>query len=288
MRLRYEEMTSAELAAAAASLGDAVAVLPVAAIEQHGAHLPLGTDAMLSDAMVETTIAQLGARAGGPVERFPAQAPDSPSQTARPEDHRVTFLSTLRIGASAEHSAFAGTLSLDWQNATATLIEIGSGLARAGFRRLVIVSAHGGNTASVDTAALELRRTNGLLVGTAAWLRFGTPAGLLPDGELASGIHGGAVETALMLHFRPELVRTGAIAAHPSLQDDLARSATHLRAHGKLGFGWMAGDLNPAGVVGDARLATPDIGAAIAAHQATAFCAYLDDMLAFDLNRLTP
>lgn len=267
MRPRYEEMTSAELAAAGGALGEAVAVLPVAAIEQHGPHLPLGTDAMLSDAMVDATIARL--KAG-----------------AHETTGRITFLPTLRIGTSAEHSAFAGTLSLDWRIATGALIEIGAGLARAGFRRLVIVSAHGGNTASVDTAALELRRAHRLLVGAAAWLRFGMPAGLLPDEERASGIHGGAVETALMLHFYPGLVRTEAIAAHRSLQDDLAGSARHLRAHGKLGFGWMAGDLNPAGVVGDARLATPEIGAAIAAHQTEAFCAYLDDILAFDLNRL--
>ena len=271
MRLRYEEMTSAELAAGREAFGGCVAVLPVAAIEQHGAHLPLGTDAMLSDAMVEMTIARL-------CEREDAGAKPS----------NVTFLSTLRIGASAEHSGIAGTLSLDWRTATSALIEIGAGLARTGFRRLVIVSAHGGNTASVDTAALELRRALGLFVGASAWLRFGTPEGLIPGGELASGIHGGAVETALMLHFHPGLVRTDAIAEHRSLQDDLARSAQHLRAHGKFGFGWMAGDLNPAGVVGDARLATAAIGAQIAAHQAEAFCAYLDDVLAFDLNRLMP
>ncbi len=286
MRLRYEEMTSAELAAERETLGNAVAVLPVAAIEQHGAHLPLGTDAMLSDAMVETAIARFGRRAGDAAA--PLQSPNAPFETPASENYGVTFLPTLRIGTSAEHSAFAGTLSLDWRTATAALIEIGVGLARTGFKRLVIVSAHGGNTASVDTAALELRRAHGLLVGTAAWLRFGTPAGLLPAEELASGIHGGAVETALMLHFHADKVRTAAIGSHSSLQDDLARSATHLRAHGKLGFGWMAGDLNQAGVVGDAQLATARIGAAVAAHQAKAFCAYLDDVLAFDLGRLAP
>lgn len=261
MRRRYEEMTSAELSAAV-PLDAAVAVVPVAAIEQHGPHLPLGTDAILSDAMIDLVIERLS------------------------DDRPVTFLPTLRIGASPEHTHFAGTLSNDWQTATNTLVAIGEGLARTGFRRLVVVSAHGGNTASIDTAALELRRSLGLLVATASWLRFGYPVGLLPEGELATGIHGGAVETSLMLHFRPDLVRHEGIGAFPSLQSDLAASAAHLRAHGKLGFAWMAGDLNPAGVVGNAALATAGIGEAIADHQARGFRDLLDDVLAFDLGRL--
>lgn len=262
MRPIYEEMTSAELAAERRSLGDAVAVLPIAAVEQHGAHLPLGTDAYLSDAMVALVLTML------------------------PDDRPVTFLSTLRIGKSPEHADCAGTLSHDWRTATSALIEIGAALAASGFRRLVVVNAHGGNTPVMDTAALELRRAHGLLVATCSWLRFGYPEGLLPAAEIASGIHGGAVETSLMLHFRPDLVRTEAIAAFPSLQDTLSSEAMHLRAHGRLGFGWLARDLNPAGVVGDARLATAAIGAAIAEHQATSFLAFLDDVLAFDLDRL--
>ncbi|MEH6717964.1 MAG: creatininase family protein [Aurantimonas endophytica] len=264
MRPIYEEMTSAELAAERGSLADAVAVIPIAAVEQHGAHLPLGTDAILSDAMVAMVLSML------------------------PQDRPVTFLSTLRIGKSTEHADCAGTLSHGWQTATSALIEIGAGLAATGFRRLVIVNAHGGNTPVMDTAALELRRAHGVLVATCSWLRFGYPDGLLPPAEIASGIHGGAVETSLMLHFRPDLVRSEAIAAFPSLQDTLSTEATHLRAHGRLGFGWMARDLNTAGVVGDARLATAEIGAAIAEHQASAFLAFLDDVLEFDLDRLAP
>ncbi|MCP3056460.1 creatininase family protein [Aurantimonas marianensis] len=262
MRPRYEEMTSEELAAERSGLDAAVAVVPIAAVEQHGPHLPLGTDAMLADAMVETVLAML--------------------PTARP----VTFLPTARIGKSTEHTRLAGTLSHDWRTATAALIEIGEGLATAGFRRLVIVNAHGGNTPVMDTAALELRKAHGVLAATCSWLRFGIPDGLLPKEESVIGIHGGAVETSLMLHFRPDLVRTEAVRDFASLQSDLDGSAKRLRAHGRLGFGWMAEDLNPAGVVGDATLATAAIGAAIADYQAKAFVEFLDDVLAFDLSRL--
>lgn len=261
---RFEELTTVELAALRPRLADAVAVLPIAAIEQHGPHLPLGTDAHLADAMVETVIGKL------------------------PDDLTATFLATFRFGKSAEHTGFPGTLSLDWRTITSALIEIGEGLADAGFRRVVIVNAHGGNTPVMDTAALELRRGRRMLVGTCSWLRFGYPPGLLPQDEIDLGIHGGAVETALMLHFRPELVRREEIARFETLQLRLAQRHSHLRAHGRLGFGWMAGDLNREGVVGDAALATADIGGAIAEHQADGFVAFLRDVLAFDMSDLAP
>lgn len=261
LRRRFEDITSAELAGEVA-LSGAVAVIPFAATEQHGAHLPVGTDAIIADGMVSMAISHV------------------------PETLAVTFLSVLRFGKSTEHTNLPGTIDLGWQTATQTLVEIGTSLARIGFRRLVIVSSHGGNTPAIDTAALELRRSANILVGTCSWMRFGYPEGILPAEEIASGIHGGAVETALMLHFRPELVRTPFIDAFPSLQDELAKEARHLRAHGRLGFGWMASDLNPIGTVGDARLATAEMGAAIADHQARGFAEFVADIAAFDLSRL--
>lgn len=261
MRRRYEEMTSTDLAART-DMAAAIAVVPIAAIEQHGPHLPLGTDALIADHMIETVLPLL------------------------PDDLVATFLPVMRVGASAEHGGFAGTLDQGWRQAAEGLISVGEGLASAGFRRLVVVSSHGGNTPAMETAALELRRTHGLLVATCNWMRFGTPPGLLPETELAHGIHGGAVETALMLHFRPDLVRGDALANFPSLQAELERAATKLRAHGRLGFGWMAGDLNPSGVVGDTRLATAEIGRAIAEHQARGVAELMGDVARFDLGRL--
>ncbi|GGD26546.1 creatininase family protein [Aureimonas glaciei] len=261
MRRRYEEMTSTDLAART-DLAGAIAVVPIAAIEQHGPHLPLGTDALIADHMVETVLPLL------------------------PDDLVATFLPVMRVGASAEHGGFAGTIDQGWRQTVEGLIAVGEGLAAAGFQRLVIVSSHGGNTPAMETAALELRRSHGLLVATCNWMRFGTPSGLLPEAELAHGIHGGAVETALMLHFRPDLVRGEALADFPSLQSELEQSATKLRAHGRLGFGWMAGDLNPAGVVGDTRLATAEMGRTIAEHQAKGFAELLVDVARFDLRRL--
>ncbi|WP_246160109.1 creatininase family protein [Aureimonas fodinaquatilis] len=243
-------------------LRHAVAVLPFAAIEQHGPHLPLGTDAIIADNMVQRAAASL------------------------PKDLPVTFLSPLRIGVSTEHARFAGTLNLGWKAGTEMLVQIIGDLVRAGFARVVIVSSHGGNSAAIDTAALEARNTHDCLVVASSWQRFGLPDNLLPQGEVAFGIHGGAVETALMLAFRPDLVRRDHRQVFPSFQQELEATHQRLRAHGRLGFGWMAQDLNAQGVVGDTRLANAAMGEAIAAHQVQGFCELLRDVLAFDLERL--
>ena len=265
IRPRFEDMTSAELRGASLdALAKAVAVVPIAATEQHGDHLPLGTDAMIAEGMVERLLARL------------------------PREAAVTVLPVQRLGTSDEHLSFPGTLSLDWRTGIETLLRIGEGLARAGFRRIVIVSSHGGNTQAMELAALDLRRRFSLLCATASWGRFGLPAGLVPETEAAIGIHGGAVETALMLAFRPELVRRERVADQPSLQSALAAENRHLRVHGRLGFGWLAEDLNPVGTVGDARLADAAMGEAIAAHQVAGFADFLDDVARFDLARLAP
>ncbi|MEF2073136.1 creatininase family protein [Consotaella aegiceratis] len=260
MSRRYEELTSADLSGS--PLRHAVAVLPIAAIEQHGPHLPLGTDAIIADHMVGLT-----------VERLPEAVP-------------VTILPTMRLGVSTEHARFAGTLGHRWDTMIRSLIEVGDGLAATGFRRLVIVSSHGGNTPAMDTAALELRAGHDMLVAPVSWQRFGYPPALLPDDEIAVGIHGGAIETALMLFFRPDLVRGDGVSDFASLQSEMEIRTKRLRAHGRLGFGWLAGDLNEAGTVGNAGLANAEMGRAIAEHQVAGFIEFVQDVAAFDLAHL--
>ncbi len=164
---RFEELTSAELRAARDRLGRAVAILPVAAVEQHGTHLPLGTDAIIADAMVAHAIAKL------------------------PDGFEAVFLPVLRVGASDEHLAFPGTLSLGWRTATETIVRLGEGVANAGFRRLAIVSSHGGNTQAVEAAALDLRQRHGLSCASASWNRFGLPTGFSPTRRSRSAFTAG-------------------------------------------------------------------------------------------------
>lgn len=215
-----------------------VAILPTAAVEQHGPHLPVGTDTIIAEGM----LAELRRRC--------------------PADLSLLILPVQAVGKSNEHIWAAGTLTLTAATVLAAWAEIGRSVARAGVRRLVLMNSHGGNTAVNEILSRELRVDPGMRVVRAGWGHFGTPPGLYSDRELCHGIHGGDVETSLMLHFAPETVDMAAAR-------DFASSAetTPLPPVGPVGYGWISTDLNEAGVVGEAHLATAEKGRATAEWQ---------------------
>ena len=240
----------------------AVAVLPLAATEQHGPHLPTGTDSIIAEGLIRETAERVGDRA------------------------EIVVLPVQEIGASLEHLKFAGTLSLSAAHLMEMIAAIGGSVAAAGLRKLVIVSSHGGNVAAMTAAALECRARHDVLAVTLTWMRLGLPDGLVEEAERQNGMHGGLIETSLMLHFRPDLVVMERAENFSSLQQRLAEHHGLLRAHGPLGFGWLAGDLNPKGTVGNAAAAAAEIGAGIAAHQAQAFAQLLDEIAGADVDSL--
>ena len=130
-----------------------IAVLPLAAVEQHGPHLPLGVDTYIAEAYLARV------------------------RDLLPDDLPVTFLPVQRIGVSAEHLAFPGTLTSSAATAIAAWTELGDSLARAGLRKLVLVTSHGGNVAAMETVARDLRARLGMLAVTVGWHRFGYPDG---------------------------------------------------------------------------------------------------------------
>jgi creatinine amidohydrolase len=202
-----------------------------------------------------------------------------------PPDLPAVVLPVQTIGCSIEHTSFAGTLSLAARTALAAWTEIAESVIRAGIRKLVIVNSHGGNSSIVDILAHELRACHGVLAVLASWQRFGYPDGLFADHERAHGIHGGAIETSLMLHLRPDLVRMDEarnfVPSSVAMETDYA----WLRATGRpTGFGWMAEDLNAVGPAGDATAATAAKGEACIAHGADAFIALLQDVARFDMS----
>jgi creatinine amidohydrolase len=223
-------------------LAGGLAVLPLAAVEQHGPHLPLGTDALIMDGML--------------------------AEVARlcPEGLDLVVLPVQRIGKSDEHQWAPGTLTLTAQTALAAWVEVGLSAARAGCERLLVVNSHGGNLDLMAILARELRIRAGMLAVRCQWTGFGLPDGLFSPREAAFGIHGGDYETSLMLHFHPGLVDMGAARDFASRAEDLPISPV-----GPIAWGWIARDLNPAGVVGEAHLATADKGRRVAAHQAAGF-----------------
>ncbi len=256
----WAEMTWPDFSASATA--DWVAVLPVAAVEQHGPHLPLGTDSFIAEAYLARVLDLL--------------APELP----------VTLLPLQTIGHSSEHLAFPGTLSVSAVTFIRALTEIGECVHRAGVRRLVIVTSHGGNVQAIELVARDLRVRFGMLAVTCSWDRLGYPADLFADGEWRHGIHGGDIETSLMLAGRPATVRMEAAPDATPTSVAMEAAFSLLGPRRPAGFGWMTQDLHLCGAVGDARPASAAKGEAALAHGAQAFVALLAEVARFELERL--
>ena len=151
-----------------------VAVLPVAAVEQHGPHLPLGVDTTLLDAVVAAALPLL-----------PAALP-------------VLVLPTQAVGFSPEHGGFAGTLSFKAETVIRIWTEIGEAVARAGVQKLLLLNGHGGQVGLLDVVGRDLRARCGLTVWSSSWFALPQPpevAALFPPREHRYGIHAGDSET---------------------------------------------------------------------------------------------
>lgn len=237
-----------------------IAVLPLAATEQHGPHLPLETDVLIGEAYLERV------------------------RTLLPDTMPVTFLPIQKIGISTEHIDFEGTQTLPTDVALKAWMAIGQDVAAKGLRKLVIVTSHGGNSAAMSLIAQDLRAHHKMLAVTTSWSRFGAPDGLFSADELRHGIHGGAVETSIMLARYPHTVRTHAIGDFPSSAIAMEKQFRWLSTNRPAPFAWQAQDLHECGAVGDATKATADKGERLLAHGARAFSELLDDVDKFDVE----
>ena len=239
-----------------------IAVLPLAATEQHGPHLPFETDVLIAQAYLARVRATL------------------------PNDLPVTFLPIEPVGISTEHVAYPGTQTLATDVALSRWMTLCDAVAQTGIRKLVIVTSHGGNSAAMALIAQDLRAKHDMLAVSTSWSRFGAPEGMFSADELRFGIHGGAVETSIMLAAFPHQVKESRIANFESAEKQMTKEFRWLSAGRPAPFAWAAQDLNPLGVVGDATLASAEKGKALLDHGARASAELLDDVSQFDLARL--
>lgn len=252
----WADMTTVEFARL--DVARAIAVLPVAAIESHGPHLDVSVDATINAGIL--------ARA---LELMPDTLP-------------VTILPPQPVGKSDEHGRFPGTLSLRPETVTGLWLDIGESVARAGLRKLVIFNSHGGQPQIADIVAGQLRARHGMLAVTCNWWRLVDASDLFDAGEIAQGIHGGAIETSMMLHLAPARVRVERIADFPSMAADLAARFKWLHPHGRIGFGWQIQDLNPDGACGDATQADADKGRVLVERAARNLVELLEEIHQLD------
>jgi len=250
-------------------LDNLVAVLPVAATEQHGPHLPLRVDSALADGVISAALAHL------------------------PTEVAALFLPTQTVGLSPEHARFAGTLTLKAETLIRLWTDIGESVAATGVKKLVLFNSHGGQAGVMDIVTRDLRARLGLLVYSVNW--YGLPL-VGPQGEDVNalfsahehrfGIHAGEIETSMMLALAPELVDMAQAQNFASTSQDRAKRYDILGNGKSAKLGWQMQDYNPQGAVGNAAAASADKGRAVVDAAGRALARLLGEVHALPLAML--
>jgi creatinine amidohydrolase len=257
-RRRLAWQTSPEIAEIAGS--DALVVQPIASVEQHGPHLPCYTDSLIVEGLVGRAI------------------------SLTPADVNVWSLPLIAYGKSNEHLGFPGTISLSAGTLLAVCRDVGRSVARSGFRRLAFVNGHGGQPHLLEMVARDIREETGLLVFPLFPYRLGVPEGVVSSPEEEQfGIHGGELETSLVLALAPDAVHMDRAEPGDDRVRKLYGELEHLSLEGALPTAWLTRDLSENGVIGDPTNASAERGERALAHLAAGLSKVFAEICEFEL-----
>ena len=264
----WADLTSRHFSQLAASsvIDQTVAVLPVAAIEQHGPHLPVSVDTSLVNGVIEAALPHL------------------------PADLPVLFMPTQQVGKSNEHIRYPGTLTLSAQTLISVWMELGACVARAGIKKLVLFNSHGGQISVMDIVARDLRTAHDLIVFSSNW--FTLPLGdevmkLFTPAEHRFGIHAGDMETSMMLALREKYVDMAHAQHFHTQAEERAKNYPILGNGAAAKLGWQMQDYNPYGAAGNATLATATKGRALIDAAGLQLARVLQEISSLPLSTLT-
>ncbi|NHN28895.1 creatininase family protein [Paenibacillus agricola] len=239
---------------------DALVILPVGAVEQHGWHMPVMTDALIGEALLTQTMDLL------------------------PEETNVWLLPPISYGKSNEHLDYAGTFSLSSATLLHVLSDIGASVKRNGFRRLLLFNTHGGNVDLLNVAAREIRVSTGLMVFYVNPHSLDTTHDLVSEEELEYGIHGGDIETSMLMAIKPNWVQE---ELRVSEMPDVSQ-LEFLTLEGKIRFAWVMSDISQSGIAGDATKATAEKGEVIMQRSASELAKAMQELCRFEISQVLP
>lgn len=239
---------------------DALVVQPIASVEQHGPHLPCYTDSLVAEGLVAGALAMT------------------------PVDVDVWTLPVIAYGKSNEHLGYPGTISLSAETLIAVCRDVGRSVARSGFRKLAFVNGHGGQPHLLEMVARDIREETGLQVFPLFPYRLGVPEGMVSSVEEARyGIHGGELETSLVMALEPGSVRLDRLEPGGDRARELFKGLRYLTLEGALPTAWLTRDLAPNGVIGDPTQASAERGEQILSHLSEGLSGVYAEICSFDL-----
>jgi creatinine amidohydrolase/Fe(II)-dependent formamide hydrolase-like protein len=231
-------------------------VLPVGAVEQHGPHLPVYTDTLIANGLLEATFDHLSI------------------------DQNIWMLPPLPYGKSTEHLGHPGTLTLSATTLQQVVLDIGKSVSASGFRRIVLFNTHGGNNDLLNMIARELRIETGLMVFRMNGMDYKSELDhLFLSEELNFGIHGGDVETSVILALEEMWVQMEE-APNEFYQHE------YLDVKGAPYVAWVAADISESGISGNAQAATKSKGVETISLLSKKIAETLKMMSTFEMERL--